>query len=294
MGYKIHSNQEEQLLVQEYLAGAPVKTLMEKYGYKTKKSITDKVKKYQSIEAIQIARENRKNYKITFDGITNIFNAYFLGLMLTDGYIQNNNQFGIDLTDEDCIQFISKVTNKTYNSYTDNQHNKTRHRLIFSNSEVVKKLGEYGVVPNKSKILHALSLTTEEEIFLPYLIRGIIDGDGCIYKTSYGAPAFYICSASKDFIIWIKQTLENKMFFKELSLTCSTEGLWRIDTADQHNMFKLLALIYDKPYGMSRKYVLLRKMFRDYNKDDLLLDKVDGIVQTTTEMDYESNCSKAI
>lgn len=28
----------------------------------------------------------------------------------------------------------------------------------------------------------------EEEKFIPYIIRGIIDGDGSIIKSSYGAP----------------------------------------------------------------------------------------------------------
>jgi hypothetical protein len=33
-------------MVQEYIDGTPVTELMAKYGYKTKKSISDKVKKY--------------------------------------------------------------------------------------------------------------------------------------------------------------------------------------------------------------------------------------------------------
>lgn len=272
LGYKIHTTEEEKQMVREYMEGVPVKTLMEKYGYKTKKSIADKVKKYENKEAIEIARRNRKNYLIEFDGITNIFNAYFLGLMLTDGYIQDENKFGIDLTDEDCIQFLSNVTGKEYKSYPPSDGNKTRHRIIFSDAQSVKKLAEYQVVPRKSKIISEIKLTEEEEKFLPYIIRGIIDGDGCIYTTSYGAPAMYICSASEEFILWIKKVLENKFFFKELSIQLSKEGLYRIDTANQQNILKLITLVYDKPYGMSRKYNLIRKTFRDYNKDNLLLD----------------------
>jgi len=74
-------------------------------------------------------------------------------------------------------------------------------------------------VENKSKILQGVKLSEEEYQFLPYIIRGIIDGDGCIYKTSYGAPAMYVCSASYDFIIWLKSVLENRLYFKELSIT---------------------------------------------------------------------------
>ena len=233
MGYKIHSIEEEQQMVAEYMSGVPVNVLLEKYGYKTKKSITDKVKKYASKEAIEIARTNRKSYQIQFDGITNNFNAYFLGLMLTDGYVQDDNKFGIDLTDEDCIAFISKVTGKDYKIYEPSgKGSKERYRLIFSDSASLKKLNEYGVVRNKSKILQGVPLTEKEYQYLPYIIRGIIDGDGCVYKTSYGAPAIYICSASYDFISWLKFILETRFFLKELSITQSDTGLWRIDTAN--------------------------------------------------------------
>ena len=274
MGYKLHSIEEEKQMVQEYISGVPVQALMTKYGYKTKKSITDKVKKYASADVIQIARDNRKTYKIEFDGVTSCFNAYFLGLMLTDGYVQDEHKFGIDLTDEDCIAFISKVTNKEYKTYesTDGVR-KTHYRLIFSDEKSLKVLNKYGVIPNKSLVLQGPQLTEEENKYLPYIIRGIIDGDGCIYKTSYGAPAMYICSASYDFISWTKNVLENRLYFKELSITQSETGLWRIDTANQQNILKLITLVYDKPYGMERKYKLLRETFRDYNKDNLLVEE---------------------
>ena len=274
MGYKKLTDAEEKQLVEEYISGTSVVSLMQKYGYKTKKSITDKVKKYYPDnfqEKIINARDNRKDYQITFEGVTDNFSAYFLGLMLTDGYIQDDNKFGIDLTDEDCVKFISDVTGKTYNHYDDEENKKTRYRLVFSNKEVVKKLEEYGVMRRKSKIIPAISLSEKEQKFLPYLIRGIIDGDGCIYKTSYGAPAMYICSASEEFIRWIKGILENKFFFYELSITQNNEGVWRIDTANQLNILKLISIVYPIPYGMSRKYELLRKTFRDYNKDNLLI-----------------------
>lgn len=275
MGYKLHSIEEEKKMVQEYLDGTPVNILQKKYGYKTKKSITDKVKKYASKDAIEIARQNRKNYQINFNGVNNFFDAYFLGLMLTDGYIQDDNRFGIDLTDEDCIKFLSEITNKEYKTYFyEDTHKKPRHRLIFSDHNSLLKLNEYGVVKNKSNILQGPQLKLEEYKYIPYIIRGIIDGDGCIYITSYGAPAMYICSGSYDFIIWIKNILENQLFFKDLSIMQSETGLWRIDTANQQNMLKLLILVYDKPYGMSRKYNLLRETFRDYNKDNLLVEEL--------------------
>lgn len=60
-------------------------------------------------------------------------------------------------------------------------------------------------------------------------------------------------------------------------------GMYRIETANQANILKLISLSYDKPFGMSRKFLKLQKMFRDYNGDFLVDCEEKGIVQTTTE-----------
>ena len=57
MGYKKLSKEQELQLVEEYRKGTPVVELMAKYGYKTKKSITDKVKKYYPDEYENIVKE---------------------------------------------------------------------------------------------------------------------------------------------------------------------------------------------------------------------------------------------
>ena len=64
-------------------------------------------------------------------------------------------------------------------------------------------------MPKKSKILKGPQLFEEEEKFIPYIIRGIIDGDGTVCPTSYGGPQFRIITASYDFALWLKDILEN-------------------------------------------------------------------------------------
>ena len=137
MGYKKLSDEQEKQLVQEYISGVPVKDLMNNYGYATKKSITDKIKKhygdnYKNI--IDTAKQNRKNYSYSFEGVINEFNAYFLGLLLTDGYVTSRGyDVGIYLTDEDCINFLAKSIGIDYKEYqsinnTDNYNRKKRFR----------------------------------------------------------------------------------------------------------------------------------------------------------------------
>ncbi len=284
MGYKKLSKEQELQLVQEYIDGVAVNVLMDKYGFKTKKSITDKVKKYYPDtyqDLINKARTNRKNYSYHLKTINNQFDAYYLGLLLTDGYIRRDTDIGIDLTDEDCIAFLSKVIGKQYKTYEQEGNKKTLYRLIISNKEMVKDLERLGVTSNKSLTLQGPQLYKEEEKFLPYILRGIIDGDGCVSPTSAGSAQFYIVTMSNDFKNWLVDILENRFFMTDIHVRQNKYGMWRIETANQNNILKLISLVYDKPFGMNRKYALLRQTFRDYNKDVLLED--DGIVQTTTE-----------
>lgn len=269
MGIKKISDEEEKTMVAEYIQGSSVSVLMQKYGFKSKKSITDKLKKHYPSEykdLMIIAKNNRKNYHIDFEKINSEFNAYFIGLMITDGYIIDENRFGIDLTDRDCIEFISKITNRGYKEYSSSKNiGLPRYRIVFSDNDQIKNLKRFGVLPLKSLTLCPPRLLEEEIKFIPYIIRGIIDGNGCIYKTAGGSAAFYICTMSYDFAIWIKNILENNLFMKDISITKGNDGIWLIGTALQSNIFKLIVLVYDKPYGMSRKYLKLRETFRDYN-----------------------------
>lgn len=277
MGYKKLSDEQELQLVQEYIEGTPVKTLMTKYGFATKKSITDKVKKHYGEnykELIEQARNNRKGYNYKFEKIQNQFDAYFLGLILTDGYITTRGyDVGIDLTDKDCIEFLSKTIGKNYTiEQPSGEGEKIRYRLLLTDKQLVENLQKYGVVQNKSLILDKIPISQEEEKFLPYIIRGIIDGDGNVSPTSYGSPSLKIYSASEKFIDWIKYVLENKMYMIDIHKHFSpneNNGIWYITTSDYNNILKLITLSYDKPFGMSRKYNKLRQTFNDYNSTSL-------------------------
>ena len=94
---------------------------MSKYGYKTKKSIIDKVKKHcgeSYKEIIQQAQDNRRGYTYSLEKITSPFDAYLIGLLMTDGYVLSDRDgLGLDMTDEDVISFVAKTIGTNYKSY---------------------------------------------------------------------------------------------------------------------------------------------------------------------------------
>lgn len=266
------TKEQEQQLVEKYLSGVSLNELRREYGFKTNKSVTDKVKKYygkeKGQELINNMRGIRKGYSYTMEKIETLFDAYFLGLLLTDGYVTSRERdLGLDLTDEDAIKFVSERVGHGYKKYEypESSNRLPRYRIILSDKKLIDNVKRYGIIRNKTYILQGPNLYPEEEKYLPYIIRGIIDGDGCVFKTSYGAPAFYICSASEDFVNWCKFVLENKLYMTNINKRRGEAGLWRIETAEHYNIIKLLALVYDKPFGMKRKYSSIRKMFNDYN-----------------------------
>ena len=284
MGYKKLSKEQELQLIKEYKQGTPVTELMNKYGYKTKKSITDKIKKYYPDEYKNIiteARDNRRGYTYSLERITSPFDAYLVGLLLTDGYaLSDRDGVGLDLTDEDGIKFIANTIGTTYKAYDDGVH-KTKYRILITVPGIKEQVKRYGIIHNKSYAIPKPILYDDEHQFIPYIIRGIIDGDGSVAKTSYGGAQFYIATMSKDFAEWIVDILTNFFFMEDIHLHQTNQGIYRIESANQYNILKLIALVYNKSFGMNRKYNNLRKTFRDYN-NDTLLDKDDGIVQTTT------------
>lgn len=284
MGYKKLSKEQELQLVEEYKQGTPVIELMGKYGYKTKKSITDKVKKYYPKDyknIIKEAQDSRRGYTYSLDKITSPFDAYLIGLLLTDGYVLSDRDgVAIDMTDEDVIKFVASTIGTTYKVYSDGEH-KNKYRVLITIPGITQQVKRFGVVPNKSLIIPRPQLLSEEHQYLPYIIRGIIDGDGCVSKTSYGGAQFYIVTMSEEFADWIVEVLTNNFFMDDIHKHLTETGIFRIETANQYNILKLIALVYNKPFGMNRKYNCLRKTFRDYN-NDALLDKDDGIVQTAT------------
>lgn len=285
MGYKKLSQEQEIQLVKEYQNGTPVTELMAKYGYKTKKSIIDKVKKYypenyQNI--IKDAQDNRRGYVYSLAELTSPFDAYLVGLLLTDGYVLSDRDgLGLDMTDEDVIKFVAETIGTTYSSY-EIDGKKTHYRVLITVPGISVQVARFGIIPRKSNIVPEPQLLDKEKKLLPYIIRGIIDGDGSVAKTSYGGSQFFIVTKSEKFANWLKSILENQFFMEDMVIRASNEGLYRIETANQYNILKLIALVYNKPFGMNRKYNNLRKTFRDYN-NDALLDKDDGIVQTATE-----------
>lgn len=253
-------------ICKKYQEGKSTTELAIEYGYKGRKSISDILKRY-NIPRRNRQEEQRKNTlysNFSFEKLDSKEKAYFLGLLITDGYIINNDEthlyiVGISLTDIDAINSISGLTNASiYKVPIRDKMTKNAYRINLHGKRYVEQLNRFGVYPRKTYSMSEIHLNEDEKQYLPYVIRGIIDGDGWIRKDG---QEFFISTASESFAKYLVKEMGNLGFDVSYKF-CKNEfnGYYLIRSGKTENIKLLKELIYDIPYGMQSKYNKLHNL----------------------------------
>lgn len=261
------SKDDRSTVVKMYLDGINSLDIAKKFNYKRKESIyqilEDEGIKRRSKEEVSIDKKSYSDFNI--ENIDSEFKAYLLGLMFTDGYIYNNKRNGqyyaqLSLKDKDVMEFISQTI--SCNNFVVKNKNSLLYRIQLHGEKLVNQFEFHGCVQKKTHILKPI-INNEELKFFNYILRGAIDGDGWIRKDG---KEFFLCSASKDFLEWIKYNMNN-IGFVDLKIN-TRHGIvnnkeyviYDIRTSKKENIELLKNIIYDKPFGMTRKYNRLHQI----------------------------------
>ena len=253
------NRKDEYNIAELYNKGYTANEIAKVYGYKTRNSILQKLEKLNVKRRVwNEVQSSIKPYSwFSMERIDCELKAYLLGLLLTDGYVNSNRgYFGIDLTDKDVIEFIANKINIKYSSVPERDKCKNKYRIIIYGKNNVNNLFRLGVTDRKTFTTNGPQLKKRELKYLNYIIRGVIDGDGWIRKDG---KEFFISSASEKFIVWCKNSLEI-LGFKDVRvrfISNEYNGIYLIRSAKKHNIELLKSKIYNKPFGMARKYDLL-------------------------------------
>lgn len=248
---------DEYDIVKRYKQGLTANEIAKLYGYKTRNSILQKLDKFNIERRVwnKLQSESKTYYDFTIKVIDDEYKAYFLGLILTDGYVNDERGYvGIDLSDKYVIEFLCKYLNVSYKIIK--SKGKYKYRIILYGKKLLEEMKRLGVTARKTFSLKGPNLYECEMEYLPYIIRGIIDGDGWIRKDG---REFFISSASNEFIKWCIDSL-NYLGFKDIKekfIANDFNGIYIIRTAKKYNLEVLRNKIYNKPFGMERKYKLL-------------------------------------
>ena len=164
------------------------------------------------------AKLNNPNMKEHFfQNINNEENAYFLGLIISDGNIFKDNtgrQASISITLDLKDKYLLTKFKEVVNSNTSIVHDgRGCGQLAVRSNIMAKDLEQYGVVPRKSYYTY-LPQNINDKV-MNHLIRGIFDGDGSIQaKINYDnrfLHNFSFCGNENAFTVFpIKITIKTK------------------------------------------------------------------------------------
>lgn len=129
---------------------------------------------------------------------------YFIGLLATDGCI-TGDRIVLDFSEEnkELLNYWNEFLGNTCNIICSihKVFKVPQYRIAFRNPEIKDYLATFGIVPRKTFDLSLSYINWD-------VLRGIIDGDGCIASTNNGTTLrISITSACKNFLVQIQEFL---------------------------------------------------------------------------------------
>lgn len=182
---------------------------------------------------------------------------YFIGLMCTDGSIGSSDytiQIGLQIEDKDILEKISKLTNIPVYERKVTNYNYNSAYYRFRDKEIHNYFNEIGITSKKT---HNLKLNIPLN---NHILRGIFDGDGCVHINSYNNLIISIVSASKDFIIQIKDCIESKNII--ISSITFHNNVYSLNIYRKKEALKFYNFIYaNATLYMNRKYLKFNAVY---------------------------------
>lgn len=147
---------------------------------------------------------NNKKYNVdeNFFKVWSSEMSYILGLIYTDGNLDRNKfRMRISSIDIQILNEINAILKSNRPIRLEKNVNGEWFTLYIDNREIYKELIKLGVSPNKTKICKIPTIPPQ---FLGDFLRGVIDGDGCVYEKTIKNSKLPILSidiatASNDF-----------------------------------------------------------------------------------------------
>jgi LAGLIDADG-like domain len=196
-----------------------------------------------------------------FEKIDSEDKAYYLGFLYADGYVNNvgyNNYVELTLQKEDEYILEKFLILLKSNRKVINIRNNKYSRVIINSKKIMNDLINLGCVNKKT---HILKFPTNIEYkYIPHIIRGFFDGDGCIchiknhndYHISFTGNVDFLCGIEKYF-------LENLDIDKKKHYSICNgnrkNNIRRLKYGGNHIITEIFNLLYkDSTIYLSRKY----------------------------------------
>lgn len=263
--------------------------LKENYKTMTYKQLSEKLDRTKAAIDLKINRLGLKKDKYTynhdyFENIDNSQKAYWLGFIYADGGVfvnpkTNSCELSIKLQASDhnhlrkFNQALGGNVDVSFDTRQCNLNNKMYDscQIRFYSSKLVRDLGRYGIIPNKTLSIRFPNIDTS--LYADF-IRGYFDGDGCIYenkkKNGPSSIAANFTCGSIEFLEDLRSILyENGIYSYIVTWKDKTS---KLIIGGMKNTHHFLYYIYNnKSEYLERKYKKTIDLYRHLDIEQRLL-----------------------
>lgn len=191
-----------------------------------------------------------------FEKIDSEKKAYYLGLIITDGYIlhQPSNRkrskiLGIELKESD--RYILEDLSKTFSKSKKISYKPKKNTCILTitSNKICEDLAKYGVCPRKTHTVGYPNLN--DESLNRHMMRGIFDGDGTVF-VSNGNIKFGLYG-NKEIVYRFRDILEKELNVNKVKITDKVT-VQQLTYSSKKDVLNFYRYIYkDANYYIKRK-----------------------------------------
>lgn len=230
----------------------------------------------------------QKHFKLNenwLDIIDDEYKSYFLGLMLSDGFITTDYRIGLRLKEEDDY-LVKQIFSQFSQNYGLNSRGICLHSKILHS-----RLTQLGITRNKT----LKQLYIPEDIphdLIHHFIRGYFDGDGSISVVkSRKYCQVYLCSVNENILKEIQNQLKLHNIDSKIYVEKREGKSFKIINVTHNNCKDMFTLKIERHKNLLRFYEYL---YRDCKIKMLRKYKIYEKYYTNTVLTLESKGSKAV
>lgn len=219
--------------------------------------------------------KNRLVKEDYFEKIDTEEKAYFLGLLFSDGYVKKDEKrspmIGISLkvSDKDILEKLRNELNITSKLSYDKREKKEAAILSLRNEKLANDLEKYGIIPNKTYLTKHLPEVPKK--FLRHFLRGLVDGDGTIYKNKKGQWSIELCSYHQSICQDFQDLCLSFLDEQNRTKIANYGTAYHVKFGRKLQVRQLATALYkDSKVYLTRKYELAKQIFEDNNEDDIV------------------------
>lgn len=192
----------EGFIVEQYRGGLSAGEILRAIPFRTTKTVYDVLERHGVARRGGVTDYKQGFHEATFAVVNTPEKAYWLGLLITDGYVIEAKRVGAPLVG---LQMIDREAAEGFRDFLGLQHpvlcieprgerHQPMYRSVCYSRRMADDLARFGVVPRKS---HTTFLPLLAEELMPHLVRGLFDGDGTASRRSDGGLLVGFCGSER-------------------------------------------------------------------------------------------------